>query len=173
MSLKLSTVVNAPGSVPKLSAMNGNRQAGNRSNNTQDIPLFFTAIDGIVLEIDQNYRFFENYSFTFPSPSFSKEDGVFTAPQNGIYEISYTSEGTNNVRTSGGHSIFTIAIFKNDTIIHEVSTSILAVSNANKGSLSADIIMSLVAGDSIRMAVKQCTERPGISAKTALTIIKI
>lgn len=173
MSLKIPTVLNKEGSIPKLNTINGNRQSANRTSTHDNIPVNLSVVNGIALEIDQKYRFLENYSVIHSSQCFECESGCFKANSSGSYSVSFTTEATNNVRVSGGHTIVSVGLFKNDSILHEVSESVLAVSNANKGCISVNLIVSLSKDDILRLAVKQSTDKPGIMATSSLTIIKI
>jgi hypothetical protein len=174
MSLKIPTVVTQPGSVTRQTIINGNKQSSNRSSNSMDVPVSFSAVKGSISSVIQSeYKNFGDYIVTAPCSNFNCSTGEFTSEAGSLYQVDFSVEGTNDLRASGGHVIINSCITVNDEIIHDTSMSVLAVANANQNTVSGSLILKLKVGDVLSLKAKQSTDRTGISARSSLTVIKI
>ncbi len=174
MSLKIPTVVTQPGSVTRQTIINGNKQSSNRSSNSMDVPVSFSAVKGSISSVIQSeYKNFGDYIVTAPCSNFNCCTGEFTSEAGSLYQVDFSVEGTNDLRASGGHVIINSCITVNDEIIHDTSMSVLAVANANQNTVSGSLILKLKVGDVLSLKAKQSTDRMGISARSSLTVIKI
>ena len=174
MSLKIPTVVTQPGSVTRQTMINGNKQNSNRTSNSGDVPIYFSAIGGRISSVLQSsFTPFMEYTITAPCSSFDCSNGDFVADVTSLYQIDFSVEGTNDLRVSGGHVLITASISINNESVYDSTMSVLAVANANQNTMSGSIILKLRPGDCLSLRAKQSTDRMGISAKGSLTIIKI
>ncbi len=174
MSLKIPTVITQPGSFTRQTTINGNRQSSNRTSNSMDIHVSFSAVNGVISSVIQSdYKTFADYVVTAPCSNFNCSTGEFVSEATSLYQIDFSVQGTNDLRASGGHVIINSCITLNNEVVHDTSMSVLAVANANQNTVSGSLILKLKIGDVLSLKAKQTTDRMGISAKGSLTIIKI